>query len=107
MARNNEFKEIQIINCTYYYFDDMVNINDFNSKDIKVDRKSDIDILIHHIRYKTLDDVKPLIINFNKINGYFEDHNGSRHLALIPAGENKCEIKICKEAWNSIEDLDL
>ena len=52
----------------YYYFDDMININDFNPKSIKVDKQSHEDILVYHIRYETLNDVKPLCINFDKIN---------------------------------------
>ena len=35
MARNNELKETGMKNSTYY-FDDIMNVNVFNSKNIKV-----------------------------------------------------------------------
>ena len=37
MIRNNELKETDVKNCLHYSFDDMININDFNPKNIKVD----------------------------------------------------------------------
>ena len=50
MTRNSEFKEIHIKNCTYYYFDDMIDIYDFNTKNINVDTNN-IKILL----FTTLD----------------------------------------------------
>ena len=39
MAWDNELKEIDIKNCPYYCFDDMMNINNFNPVNIDVDNK--------------------------------------------------------------------
>ena len=39
MAKNNELKEIDIKNCKSFYFDNNININDFNPKNINVDKK--------------------------------------------------------------------
>ena len=84
MIRSNELKEISIKNCTnYYYFDDIIIINDFNLTNIKIDTKSYKDILIFYIVYETIDGVTTLYINFNEINGYIEDDNGSKYLTLI------------------------
>ena len=35
----NEFKEIDIKNLAYYFFDDMINIKSFYPKRIKIDKK--------------------------------------------------------------------
>ena len=83
----------------YFYSDDMININDFNPKDIKVDKKLYKDILIYYIWNETLDGLKSLYINCNKINGYIEDKNGSKYLTLTPVDENKDKIKKCKGTW--------
>ena len=32
-------KQINLENCTYYFFDDMINIKDFNPTLIKIDKK--------------------------------------------------------------------
>lgn len=39
MAGDNKLKEFDIKNCMNYYFTDMLNINDFNRKNTKVDKK--------------------------------------------------------------------
>ena len=33
-------KEINIKNCTYYHFDEMIKINDFDPNLLKIDKKS-------------------------------------------------------------------
>ena len=63
MTRNSEFKQIQIKNFTYYYFADVINMNDFN---LKLDKESCKDTLIYYMGYETLDDVNPLYIDFKK-----------------------------------------
>ena len=40
MESNNELKEIDIKNCTCYYFDDIMNIGAFNFNNILLDKKS-------------------------------------------------------------------
>ena len=37
---SNKFKEIDTKNCTYYFFDDIINITSFGSSKIKIDEKS-------------------------------------------------------------------
>ena len=44
---SNKFKDIDIKNCTYQYFDDMINIKSFNPNKIKIDEKSFKNILIY------------------------------------------------------------
>ena len=36
----NEFKEVDIKNCTCYYFDDKIKIEDFDFDNIFIDEKS-------------------------------------------------------------------
>ena len=47
-----EVKEINIKNQTYYFFDDMIDIRNFNSNLLKIDKKSHKDIDIYD--YATL-----------------------------------------------------
>ena len=54
-------KEINIKNRTYYFFDDMINIKDFDPNLLKIDKKSYKNINIYYIGYITVkdsDDVK-------------------------------------------------
>ena len=48
---NNKFKDIDINNHTYYFFDDTINIKNFNPNSIKTDEKSYKNILVYYIEY--------------------------------------------------------
>ena len=59
-------KEINIKNRTYYFFDDMINIKDFDPNLLKIDKKSYKNIDIYYIGYITMKDsdyVKRKIVN--------------------------------------------
>ena len=71
---------------------------------IKIDENSYIYILLFHIAYVTIKDLKyvkinsvnPLYLIFNKVNGYFEEINGNKYLTLAPTNESKEKIKNMK-----------
>ena len=46
-----ELKEINIKNQTYYFFDDMIDIRNFHSNILTIDKKSHEDIDIYYIGY--------------------------------------------------------
>ena len=48
-----KIKQINIKNRTYYFYDDMINIKDFDSNLLKVDQKSFKNIGIFYIGYIT------------------------------------------------------
>ena len=89
---SNNVKDINIKNHTYYFFDDIINIKDFDPNNIKIDEKLYKNILIYYIAYATMKDSKYAKINsvnclyliFNKMNGYFEEFNGNKYLTLVP-----------------------
>ena len=47
-------KNISIKSRTYYFFDDTINIKDFDPINIKIYKKSYKNILIYYIRYVTI-----------------------------------------------------
>ena len=47
-------KQINIKNRTYYLFNDMINIKNFDSSLIKIDKKSHKNIGIYYIEYITI-----------------------------------------------------
>ena len=47
-------KQINIKNHTYYFFNDMINIKDFDSSLIKIDKMSHKNIGIYNIGYITM-----------------------------------------------------
>ena len=60
VGRNDELKQINIKNCTCYYFDDILKIEDFDIDNNLIDEKSYKNILVYNISYKSLIDSEPL-----------------------------------------------
>ena len=54
MESNDKLKEIDIKNCTCYYFDDIIKTEDFDFDNILFNKKSHKNILVYDISYKTL-----------------------------------------------------
>ena len=77
---SNKVKDIDIKNFTYYFFNDIMNIENFDRNNIKTDKKSYKNILIYYIGYVTIKDskyVKIYSVNllyfiFRNMNGYLE-----------------------------------
>ena len=47
---SNIFKNADIKSYTYYFFDDIINIKDFDPNKVKIDKKSQTNIL-HYSKY--------------------------------------------------------
>ena len=58
-------------------------------------------ILIKDSKYAKTNTVNPLYLIFNKVNGYFEEINGSKHLTVVPTNESKEKIKKSEELWST------
>ena len=101
---SNKFKYISIKNHTYYFFDDVFNIKSINPNNIKIDEKLHKSIFIYYIGYVTIKNLKYVKINsvnslyliFSKVNGYFEEINKNKYLALFSTNESKEIIKNMK-----------
>ena len=50
-------KQINITNCTYYFFNDMINIKNFDLNILKIEKNSYKNIDIHYIGYITIKDI--------------------------------------------------
>ena len=70
MENNNKLKEIDIKNCTCYYFDEIIKSEDFDLDNVLVNEKSYKNIFVYNILYKALISDKLLCIKFDKIDGF-------------------------------------
>ena len=59
-------KQINIKNLTYYFFNDMINIEDFDSSLLKTGKKSYKNIDIYYIRYITIKSISDYQFFFYK-----------------------------------------
>ena len=60
---SDKVKDISIKIDTYYIFDDIINIKNFHPNIIKIDEKSNKNILIYYIGYVTIKYLKYVKIN--------------------------------------------
>ena len=97
-------KEINTKNRTYYFFDDMINMKDFDPSLIKIDKKSYKNIGIYYIGYITIKDsdhakintVNPLYLIIGDVDGFIEENNGNKYLLFAFNDKNKSVRKILK-----------
>ena len=77
-----EVKQINIKNRTYYFYNDIINLKNFESKLLKIDKKSYKNIGIYNIGYITIKkidnyectySVNPLYLQVNHANRYIEE----------------------------------
>ena len=105
-------EEINIKNRTYYFFDDMVNIKDFDPNLLKKDKKSYKNINIYYIEYITMEDsdyakinsVNPLYLIISKVDGYIKEKKRSKYLVFDSANENNEVLKKYAELWYVIKN---
>ena len=105
-------KEVNIKNRTYYFFDDMINIANFDPNILKIDKKSYKNIDIYYIGYITMKDsdyvnvksVNPLYLIINQVDGHFEEKNGNKYLILDSTNKSKEVLKKYAEQWDGIKN---
>ena len=99
-------KQIDVKNRTYYFYND-INLENFKSNLLKIDKKSYKDIGIYNIAYitiKKIDDCKniysvnPLYLRINHASGYIEEKGINKYLVfdsmeLHSTDENKELLK--------------
>ena len=67
---SNKVKDIYIKNRTYYFFNDIISIKNFDLNNIKIDEKLYKNIPIYYIGYVTIKiNGNPLYFLFSKVNG--------------------------------------
>ena len=80
-----KIRQINIKNRTYYFYNDQIDLKDFDAKLLKIDKKDYKDIDIYYIGYVTvkkiancnnINSVNPLYLMINEIIGHFRKKMG-------------------------------
>ena len=104
---SHKVKYIDIKNWTHYFFNDIINIENFDPNNIKINENSYKDILIYYVGYVTIKEyvkiynVNPLYLIFRYVNEYFEKINGNKYSTLVPTNESKENTKKYEELLKS------
>ena len=107
-----KIRQINIKNRTYYFYNDQINLKDFDAKLLKIDKKDYNEIDIYYIGYVTIkkigdynniNSVNPLYLMINEMIGHFEEKNENKYLVLDDVDENKEVLKKYEEVWEGIK----
>ena len=105
--------QINIKNRTYYFYNDTINLKNFEPKQLKIDRKSEKNIGIYNTGYSTIkriDDyeniysVNPLYLNVNHAQGYIEEKNESKYLIFDSTDENIELLRKYQDVWSGTKN---
>ena len=105
-------KQINIKNRTYYFYNDQINLKDFDARLLKVDKKNYKEIGIYYIGYVTvkkiancnnINSVNSLYLMINEMIGHFEEKNENKYLVLDDVDENKEVLKKYEEGWEGVK----
>ena len=83
-------KQIDIKNRTYYFYNDLINIKNFDPNILKLDKKQCyilMFIILVILQKKTeygVNSVNPLYLMINRIKGHFEEKDGNKYLIISP-----------------------
>ena len=98
-------KELNIKNQTYYFFNDIIDIKNFHSNLLKIDKKPYKVFDIYYIGYitiksfgdyHTIHSVNHLYLIFHSATGHFKEENGEKYLILDSTEKYK-------EVWSGIK----
>ena len=107
------FKNINVQNPPYHFFNDMISIKNFDSNLLQIDKKSYKNIGIYYIEYikilKTNDyvniyNINPLYLILGEVDRKIEESNENKNLVFASIDENKEVLKIYTEFWNEIKN---
>ena len=106
-------KQINIKNRTYYFYNDIIDLEDFNARLLKIDKKLYKDTNIYNIGYVTkkkfgncmnINSVNPLYLGITSVNGYIEEKGMDKYLVFDSTDENKELLKKYNDVFNGIKD---
>ena len=93
-----EIKQINIKNRIYYFYNDRIDLKNFDAKLLKIDKNDYSEINFYYIGYVTvqkiancnnINSVNPLYLMINEMIGHFEEKNEIKYLVLDDVDESK------------------
>ena len=102
-------KQIKLKNRSYYFWNYQIWINNFDAKNLKLDKKSVMNINIYYIGYVTkkpeynIDSVNPFYLFISELDGFIDEKNGNKYLNITLTDSNNDVLIKYAEVWNGIK----
>ena len=103
-------RRLNIINKTYYFYNDLINIKGFDARLLKLNKKTSTGLGIYYIGCITkkpewnVNSVNPLHLIINRIDGFVEEKNGDKYLNIVSSDKNSEVLRKYSEVWDGIKD---
>ena len=81
-------RQLNINGGTYYFYNDLINVKNFNNNNLKLDKKGVLGNDVYYIGYITkkpqwnVNSVNLLYLVINRIKGHFEELDGDKYLTI-------------------------
>ena len=106
---NDNFEKINL-NYTYYFFDDIENI-DLNLLSINKKCMKNTDAFVHEVKYITMKSINnqnidkevPLCLSLSDVDAYIIEENENKYLIFALTENNKEVLDACKKLWSKIK----
>ena len=95
-----EIKQTNIKKWTYYFYNDIIDLDEFGGSKIKVDKENFNDIRIYYLRYEK-NSVNPLYLRIIDMKGQFKKGKSDNVWYLIIFGDADVLRKL-ENIWESI-----
>ena len=108
-----KIKQVNVKNWTYYFYNDQINLKNFNASTLKTAKKNYKEIDVYYIGYVTfkeiancsnINSVNPLYLMIDKMIEEKEEKEkgGNKYLVLDDVDKNKVSKKY-KEVWEGVK----
>ena len=104
-------KQTEIKNRTYFFYNDIINLKNFESNMLKIDKKHCKGIDIYYIGYITnkkienIHRLNSLYLLINQVSGSIEEQNGNKYLIFDDfINEKKGLLKKYADVWDGIKN---
>ena len=81
-------KQLKIKNRTYYFYNDLISILNFEASNLELDKKTSMGLDIYYSGYVDkkpewyVNSANPLYLMINRIDGFIEEKNGVKYLNI-------------------------
>ena len=108
-------KQINIKNRTYYFHNDIIDIETFDSNMLRLDKKTYKNLDIYNIGYVTVkkighgygvNSVNPLYLRIDNASGYIEEINEDKYFVFGARDENKKLLKRYDDVFKRINRIE-
>ena len=102
-------RQLNIEDRTCYFYNDLINVKNFNINNLKLDKKNVLGNDVYYIGYITkkpqwdVNRVNPLYLMINRIKGHFEEKDGDKY--LIISSENGDIMQKYEEVFDGIKEI--